>query len=102
MHGRTTIIRVDGSAKHEEHTSMPGLEFWQKAVGGHIEMVPYWRKAHGEECVVFCNEEGKMNGLPVNTVATEMWKRASKNPVDDYLVGDIVMVTGDAEFMAAL
>ena len=40
----------------------PGLESFQKVVGGYIE--PFY--AFEEEVCIVCNEEGKINGMPVN------------------------------------
>jgi hypothetical protein len=52
---------------------------------------------------VFCNENGKIERLPVNRGATLLW-RAVAGIVDggDYLAGPVAIVTGDAEFMADL
>ncbi len=51
----------------------------KEIVGGYIELV--WLP-HGMVLVV--NEDGKMNGLPVNVVATELYKA-------DVLVGDVLL-----------
>jgi hypothetical protein len=63
--------------------------------------------------VAFCDEDGKKKGLPVNKTATYLWEtalRLVKHPglmtydgqVYDYLVGSIVVVSGDKEFMEEL
>lgn len=49
-------------------------------------------------CVAFCNEEGKLHGLPLNSVATRMWQTQVGRPLDDVLVGDILLVIGDRHF----
>lgn len=95
MKGRTTIYRADGSIEERDWTEMPGLKFLQEAVHGYIEEVPLWPVG-----VAFCNEEGKLNGLPLNRQAQAIWEQ--NGPLRDYLVGDIVQITGDAEFMAEL
>jgi len=92
MKGNTLIIRVDGTTERQEWTTMPPLSFYQKAVGGYIEAIPYWPVG-----IAFCNEEGKIKGLKMNAHAQMVW--CNRN---DVLVGDIVQVTGDAEFMAEM
>jgi hypothetical protein len=72
-------------------------------------------------CVVFCNEEGKIHKLPVNYQATRLWDCALRRVRDanakalypnglsrpdggsaDVLVGPVLIVTGDPEFMESL
>lgn len=90
------------------------LEFLQKAVGGFIEIVPRFRiiEYNGEtkDCIVFCNEDGKGMGLPINANATIMWENSLpppglRNPQGQYvdvLVGNILAVFGDDDFMESL
>lgn len=97
-----------------ELTEEPGLDFWQEAVGGLIEAVPSFDtiQYQGEKrhCVAFCNEEGKLIGLPANRHATRLWHQALPPPglitphlgLADVLVGPVVVVFGDREFMEAL
>jgi hypothetical protein len=108
MRGKITVIKPgdDLIATTEYEGSVP-LEDLQAAVGGYIELVPYWT-THVEDgvpvpCRVFCNENGKIERLPVNRGATLLW-RAVAGIVDggDYLAGPVAIVTGDAEFMADL
>ena len=68
----------------------PELEFLQQAVGGWIEHV-YVKELDGTGIDCFCNEEGKLQGLPVNFPATRL--------VEPYgmLVGDVVFVASDDE-----
>jgi len=58
------------------------------------------------QCVAFCDEHGKLDNLPTNVRATELWKaaliRADSHRLDDVLCGPVAVVYGDAEFMAAL
>lgn len=87
------------------------LELLQGAVGGHIEAVPGWNTVEHDgltrECVAFCNEEGKLMSLPLNVQATFLWHRALPPPglmkpdgsTADVLVGTIIVLYGDAEFM---
>lgn len=78
----------------------------QEAVGGHIEAVPYFNKftwrSKKRDCVAFCNEEGKLKGLPMNRRATLAWCEALKMIPADVLVGNIAIVMGDDEFMQAI
>jgi Domain of unknown function (DUF3846) len=89
------------------------LDLLQGAVGGYIEVVPQFdnvRFGEGiERCRAFCNEHGKLQNLAFNEAATEAWEQALptglRNPSGawlDYLVGTVVVVFGDDEFMDAL
>ena len=75
----------------DERPQVPEL---QALVGGYIEAVPQWVDYIGTPCVVYCNEEGKLDELPVNIRATALWWKARGRPADDVLVGDIVLVVG--------
>ena len=63
------------------------LEEMQHMVGGHIEVV-YPPSAQGAVLVV--NEEGKLDGLPINQLASA----AYANP-DDVIVGDVLLCRKD-------
>lgn len=96
----------------------PELEVLQRAVGGSIEGVPHWDSIEQDgarvPCVAFCNEDGKAEGLRTNDLATCEWEaclqtkgmtlmsRAAGGGLLDYLVGPIVVITGDDELMASL
>lgn len=69
--------------------NVEGLEAYQAIVGGYIEMVSLTLTLAGEKCDValFCNEEGKLSGLPLNRRATEMARIPG-----DFLVGDVFLV----------
>ena len=74
------------------------LKEMQDAVGGQIELA----YADGETQIV-CNEEGKIKGLPENEEATDLWNekldKMNSNPNfinSDYLVGDVLVLTGKA------
>lgn len=75
-------------------------------VKGYIEQVPLFTRFEWSgimrECVAFCNEEGKIKNLPVNERATAMWIKAANKHVGDVLVGDVLVVWGDKEFMRDL
>jgi hypothetical protein len=103
MIGQLTTIAPDGTATFITLTGSPTLEQLQTAVGGHIEVVPYFTKFNGEQCVAFCNEEGKLVGLPANRLAQMFWERAVGRRISgDYLVGSIAIITGDDALLSSL
>ena len=101
MKGSTQIYRPDGTVDIQDWTTDPPLKFLQDAVGGYLEAVPFFNRLAGihgpQRAVAYCNEEGKLQGLPVNVHATII----TGVPIDpnDLLVGNVVVVTGDHEFM---
>lgn len=109
MKGEMIVIADDGLACLEnrfELTAPPELEDLQARVGGgYIEVVPRFNVFEGKRCVALCNEDGKHLPLIQNTRATQLWADAVKRPfheLGDVLVGPIVILTGDKEFMEAL
>lgn len=132
MTGKGYLFRAAGRSVPEvtEFSAPPDLAFIKNAVGGHIEAVPHWilfvppeapPRSAPLPCVVFCNEEGKLNRLPVNQKATVLWdqnlkrvRNDSGEPVFptglhddmgrlvDALCGNILVLTGDAEFLEEL
>lgn len=60
------------------------LQALQGYVGGWIEYVPT-----RQDVTLYCNEEGKIAGLPVNQTATKAFGQEI-NP--DYLVGDVIVI----------
>lgn len=108
MKGIAVIVKSTGEFEHTEFDGeSPSLDFLRKAVGGHIETVPMFdmfedRGVLRSNVVVFCNEEGKLTGLPYNETATYRWSLCIGKPLRDVLVGDIVVLYGDDEFMQSL
>jgi Domain of unknown function (DUF3846) len=124
MMGRALVYRVN-AVKPEEHLLIapPALKFLQEVVGGYIETVPYFDTIEIDgvthNCVAYCNEEGKLHALKMNGWATVLWDRALRRlhnakgdvlypkgllvdpdgGLSDILVGSIVVLVGDAEFM---
>lgn len=79
------LLRVNGTI--EQMGKNPSLKELQKAVGGYIESVPIAMGGH-----FYCNEEGKLKGLPHNPVANSMID------FNDHIVGDVVvMEEGDEQ-----
>jgi hypothetical protein len=102
MKGQAIIYHTDGSITTTELTASPDLEFLQQAVGGHIEVVPYFDRLGDKPCVAFCNEEGKLKGLPINTHATLLWGDAVGVQPNDVLCGDVLVITGDKALLNSL
>ena len=73
------LLKVDGTI--EQMGWNPSLEELQAAVGGYIEMVRTNNVGY-----LYCNEEGKLLGLPVNMAATTMIEH------DDVIRGDVVVM----------
>lgn len=103
MKGTLTVIRIDGRRDITALPTAPTLDQLRAAVGGAIEVIPFFTKFEGRECVAFCHEEGKLEGLAANPVAQGLWERAVRRRISaDYLVGPIAIITGDAELLRAL
>jgi Domain of unknown function (DUF3846) len=93
----------------------PSLAVLEQAVGGSIEIVPWFDTIELEgvvrRCVAYRNEDGKLNGEPINDRATELWEQALRQASSpnhrapqlyDVLVGTVVTIMGDRELMEAL
>lgn len=114
MNGTALIFRPGHSEPLVETlTDEVPLGWLQKRVDGYIEIVPgFDHVEHAgaiRRCVAFCNEEGKLKRMPFNRIATEYWDQAlpdglrrPSGELVDALVGPIVVLFGDDEFMDAL
>jgi hypothetical protein len=111
VRGVLTIIPADGAVSSKELAAPPALEDLQAGIGGgYIQVVPHFTRYMGKPCVAFCDEEGKLNGLPYNVRASELWYgqmpdtfwRTDTGWPLDILVGPIVIVTGDRQLLRAL
>lgn len=83
------VIPAQGDPYKAEIPENKELEELQRIVGGWIEYVP----VHNNDEVglsLFCNEEGKLQGLPVNLRATHYFSFALRE--DDVLVGDVILM----------
>ena len=78
------LIKANGKKENVTIPKKNQLEFLQGLVGGNIEIVGVdsWRGHTG----MVINEEGKLNGLPWNQTASEIFN----NPYD-VIVGDAIM-----------
>jgi hypothetical protein len=93
--------------KRIDLTKPPTASTLHKIVGGYIELVPHFESigldGDSFSCVAFCNEEGKLLNLPYNDAATKAWHfDLAPLVTSDVLVGNVVIVFGDDEFMANL
>ena len=101
MRSVLTIIPVgDAAVRFEGLAAAPRLEELQGGVGGDIprrcRTSPAIRASPASPSA---SEAGKLDGLPVNRRATILWHGQR---INDYLVGPIVIVTGDKALMRAL
>jgi Domain of unknown function (DUF3846) len=100
---RLIVIEPDSTVTVRPLDGPPGLQELTKAVGGWLETVPYFTAFAGDPCVAFCDEDGKRKRLPVNEVATFLWKvSVGRNVLDDVLVGPVVIITGPHSFLNKL
>jgi len=114
MQGTMIVIEPNGLYHAKPLDAAPSLDSLQTAVGGYVELVASFDtiRYSGEvsPCVVFCNEEGKLDGLPVNMIATALWDHALGRTTeatlgripDDVLCGAVVVILGDEELMQEL
>ena len=73
----------------------PTLKELQEFVGGYIE-VAY--APNGDQIIM--DEEGKLKNKPINWEATELWlgkKSIEDFPIHDYIVGDVIILSGKAK-----
>lgn len=67
------------------------LEEMQKIVGGYIEVV---RPPGQMGAVMVCNEDGKLEGLPANSLASQMWCEGAEKGSpreNDGIVGTVLL-----------
>jgi hypothetical protein len=116
---RGTIIKIacSGARVTTPLYGPPKLDQLKAAVGdGDVEMVPGFANIECEgkvvPCVVFCDKESKLKGQSINRDATILWEAAllrggypgllkPDGRMSDILFGQIAVVFGDVEFMAA-
>jgi hypothetical protein len=80
------VIKTDGTkdALQPKNNKVFTLEELKSVVGGYIEIVPLT-----EDYLMVINEEGKLLNLPINVIATRVY-RASRN-TDDFIVGNVLI-----------
>ncbi len=80
-------IKTDGTVTVLDMTA-DSLQTLQTAVGGWVQAIDLTA-----DMTMWCNEEGKLVGLPHNPYAQHMWDKAF-GAQTDYIVGDIVLTGG--------
>ncbi len=95
-----TLITIHPDGRITEAFRKPTLEALQATVGGYIEKVPYFSRLGTRICTAWANEEGRLNGLPPNPKASELWALATGwPPSETQLVGPIVIqIKGQTSF----
>lgn len=83
------VIPADGQPYKTEIDDSQELEQLQSLVGGYIELVVVDNEEGLPVLSVFCNEEGKIEGLPRNGRANHFFRAVLS---DDVLVGPVVMM----------
>ena len=82
-------INIDGTTNHLDLEAPEGsLRLLQGAVGGWIQAIDL-----SDNLTMWCNEEGKLDGLATNSFATRLFtKRFGEGT--DIIVGNIVLTGG--------
>jgi len=62
----------------------------QDAVGGWVQAIDLQ-----ENLTLWCNEEGKLAGLPTNVIGTHLWEKSFG--MTDIIMGDIVFTGGTGD-----
>ena len=91
------LIKADGTRQEiqgEEESGSLSYEQLKEAVGDYIEMVSCDPEITGGYDHYYCNEEGKIIGLPANHVATHLSTYTSPF---DVVCGDVIFCKGDDE-----
>ena len=86
------VIKTTGEIDFHDVSSEGEYDFLSGSVGGSIQSVYLGNDFDGFN--LWCNEEGKLEGLPFNALATELWENSYGKT--DMIVGDVV-VTGGAD-----
>ena len=91
MSKNAMVIRVEGEP---EMVELPenDYDYLSAELGGWIQAVPLARELEG--LTIWVNEEGKLNGLPINQKATQIWIKAWGNT--DVMAGTAI-ITGGAD-----
>jgi hypothetical protein len=89
------IIIPPGGEPAEERVISQDLQNLQSLVGGYIEAVSTMYDEGGvPQAIFWCNEEGKLRDLPVNSRATALWYAIEGGPTGDYLSGTVILSGG--------
>ena len=93
-------------------TKPPNSQNFQRGVGGgDLETVPHFTSVDVDfvthKCIAFCDEDGIAKELPHNGLAMALWRKAAQredfqSPPQDFLLGPVVILYGDDDFMESL
>lgn len=84
-------LDAEGVAKEIELTEGESqLKVLQDAVGGWVQAVDFT-----QDLTLWCNEEGKLNGLPINPMATFLWEKYFG--FTDVICGNVIFTGGTGE-----
>lgn len=86
-HGWIIVVKSDGITTCTPFDPEHSLKQLQSGVGGYIELVTM--RGSMSRFDGFCNDEGKLQGLPVNGVISSLYGR-------DLVCGDVVICNHDA------
>lgn len=86
---RAVLVRPSGEHTYTDiaRDTDSGLSALQQIVGGNIELVPLDGSAY-----IYVNEEGLLDGLPVNELATRALLELRPAMAGTFLVGDAVFL----------
>lgn len=86
-----TLIKTDGTQQevHPANGKRFSLEELQGFVGGLIEMIDLG------EGIMWINEEGKLEGLPINFLATRLARPYLFR--GDYIAGDVFVLSAEED-----
>lgn len=79
-------------ADYPEAGMEDSLKFLQNIVGGYIEFIDLPK----QKAVMVVNEEGKLNGLPTNVLASVLFYQ-NYAETRDFIVGDVAFLSADEQ-----
>ena len=87
----TAKLQIIEDSKHE-----PNLKAAQEFVGGYVEGITF---PNGDYLII--NEEGKLMNLPLNEIATGLWRETFTKDkyafgYDDFVVGPAILIKAKA------
>ena len=88
---KAVVIGFDTSVEMVDYDKKDEYRFLSDAVDGYIEMVAL----KGTQLTMYVNEEGKLEGLPFNDIATSIFQ--AKFGAVDIIMGNAVLVGAQKE-----
>ena len=84
-------LNTEGEAKEVELVEGESqLDKLQQAVGGWVQAVDFT-----PNLTLWCNEEGKLIGLPINPMATFLWEKYFG--LTDFICGNVIFTGGTGD-----